>query len=156
MSHSDSVCSFFFSCKNKKIKKLKKTSRSTERKPRNGGVGTMCSHPSPSFLPKKDVLKNVGVFFFVCFFLRVCPVVCIIFANNQTPTLDQAHAALSLSLSLSLLDLCKQTGGSQKRQADQHTDALDYRPTNTLYSLNSLKYGLRTDELSPPPTCWSC
>lgn len=44
---------------------------------------------------------------------RVCPVVFMIVENNQTPTLDQAHAALSY------ISVSRQAG-TKKGKQDQH------------------------------------
>lgn len=70
----------------------------------------VCSHSSPSFLPKKDALK---MFFEKERNTRVCPVVFMIVENNQTPTLDRAHAALSY------ISVSRQAG-TKKGKQDQH------------------------------------
>lgn len=101
------MCVFFFSPAKIKIKKPQEELRG----PRSGVDGCVCvPHSSPSFLPKKDALK---MFFEKERNTRVCPVVFMIVENNQTPTLDRAHAALSY------ISVSRQAG-TKKGKQDQH------------------------------------
>lgn len=104
----------------------------------------VCRNSSSRFSAKKGRVENVGVFL-----ERHVRAGCVLWCFQQQKTPLHSNFGSDSGKVTSLLYLRKQTEPKKARGSTscRDDDALDYQPTNTLYSLNSLKYGFITNKL---------